>query len=251
MSTITTINSGDQVSASRAVINTNFSNLNTDKSEAKTGADASKSAAAAGNLYLPNDGFYLRRDTGAAFANWGPIYPITEPDNSGFSDLNSPSAVSTTNGGIVLTVNGSATTNWRGRVKAIPSAPYTIRALISVDIDGANFAQAGIILYDGTKVMDLGVDQGGATHVGKWTNVTTFSAVYAATARRMLGPLIGLEITDNNTNRLLKTSSNGRTWTQAFSVIRTDFLTPTHYGFACNSENSDSVVLTLLSLEIT
>lgn len=38
MSTITTINSTDQVNNSRAVINTNFSNLNTDKLEAATTA---------------------------------------------------------------------------------------------------------------------------------------------------------------------------------------------------------------------
>lgn len=38
MSTITTINSTDQVNNSRAVINTNFSNLNTDKLEASTTA---------------------------------------------------------------------------------------------------------------------------------------------------------------------------------------------------------------------
>src|SRR5258707_1057386 len=45
-----------------------------------TGSEASiPGASTAGNLYLPNDGFWQQRDTGTAWVPWGPLYPLTDP----------------------------------------------------------------------------------------------------------------------------------------------------------------------------
>ena len=59
------------------------------------GGDSSYTAAygsrpAAGNdgdLFLPNNGFYLERDTGAAWVPWGPIHPLTAPISGDFAIL--------------------------------------------------------------------------------------------------------------------------------------------------------------------
>lgn len=54
MSTITTINASDQITNSRSTINTNFSNLNTDKAESLTDLDVTVSAAAINALVTAN-----------------------------------------------------------------------------------------------------------------------------------------------------------------------------------------------------
>lgn len=66
MSTITTINSGDQITNSRADINTNFSNLNTDKLEAATTATLTNKTydtAGTGNSFSIN-GVAVTANTG-------------------------------------------------------------------------------------------------------------------------------------------------------------------------------------------
>ena len=68
----------------------------------KTATYAAEPAAAAdGKLFLPSDGAWIERDTGAAWAPWGPLYPMTKPVNGDFVWINQgASTVNQTYGGI-------------------------------------------------------------------------------------------------------------------------------------------------------
>lgn len=92
----------------------------------QTGTLASATAAKAGSLYLPNNGISILRDTGAAFAEWGPAFPLTKPVDGDFAWINQGGAtVSTTTGGILLQGAADAGTQLRIRKKAKPATPYT------------------------------------------------------------------------------------------------------------------------------
>ena len=89
MSTITTINGTDLITDSRAVINTNFSNLNTDKAQVYTSAYASPPGSpAAGDIWMPTDAPYIMRYDGSAWVPWGPAQKLGLPPSAGWTLIN-------------------------------------------------------------------------------------------------------------------------------------------------------------------
>ena len=203
-----------------------------------------------GNLFLPNDGFYTERDTGAAWVPWGPIFPMTVPVSGDYAWFNQGGAsVVITNGGIHLSIPSSATTNFRGRTKA-KTAPYTITAAFLLNFYPSNFTRAfGLFFTDDTKVHGFGVGFNNTYQLSstKWTDSTTIDTNYTTTAYQIFSPVLWLRIADDNTNRVSSFSADGINWVVFHSIGRTDHLTATKVGFGGDALNSQVAGLTLLS----
>jgi hypothetical protein len=226
--------------------------------ETTTAAYASRPTASNdGDLFLPSDGIYLERDTGAAYESWGPIYKLTPPNNADFSDVNIGSAVVTTSrGGIHMScASNGGSHSFRMRAKSLPSAPYTLTAAVIPLLFKDDHSQVVIGLRDSAssklivfRIMSL---SGVSMAWENWTNETTFSgAHFSLVASSMPRPILFLRIQDDNTNRILSWSATGieESFQQLHSVGRTDFLTPNQFVFGVNpfSQRAD---LTLLSLK--
>jgi len=206
-------------------------------------AYASRSAAdKPGRLFLPSDGFVIERDTGTAYAPWGPIYPLTAPVDGDFVWINQGGAsVTTTQGGIYLLGPATAGVSMRIRKKAAPSPPYTITAAI-LPICGrsSGYPLFGLCWRKSGAEAQLNVRFGvyqasGALlrlQLAKMTSATAFSANYfdEVYSSAPLNPL-WLQISDNNTNRICRVSRDGQNFIQVHSVSRTDFVTADEVGF--------------------
>jgi hypothetical protein len=214
------------------------------------------SAGSDGRLFLPSDGFYVERDTGSVWAPWGPLFPFTAVDNTAFSDFNTPT-ITTTNGGAYLALPSSASANYRGRIKA-KTAPYTITAAFLVNMFPINFcAGFGLFFTDGTKIHAIGLGYDTGTTGGyflasrKYNSATSFNANYSVTAYSILSPVVWLQISDDNTDRICRISADGINWIVFTTIGRTDFLTATSVGWGGDALNSQPAGLTLLSWKET
>lgn len=211
-----------------------------------TAAYASRQAAAkAGRLFFPNDSMYIERDTGSAWAGWGPIYPCTEPDNSTFSDVNIGSAVvTTTYGGINMSCvsNGSAqSVHLRARSLAA-SSNYTVEFGFQPLLYYSAFSQAMVGLRDtGTDDAHFFVVTNDSTTLNfavvTWNSNTsgvTGSYIALQGANMMPFPNVFVKFVDDGTNRKTSWSSNGRHWMEIHSTTRTNILTPDQLCFGVN-----------------
>jgi hypothetical protein len=196
-----------------------------------------------------SDGLYDCVWNGSAWEYYFGGIRCYRPVNGDFSDLNSPSTVSTATGAITLIAAASGSINIRGRVKSFPGATFRIRAMFLLDTDSASSASGGLCLYDGTKVNTLAITHAGLAASGKYNSVTTWSgADYSVVSRRLQSSnVICMEIEYDSTNRMLRVGTNPYHIQTILTVTKTDFLTADRVGFFANSENSDPVVLTLLS----
>jgi hypothetical protein len=222
-----------------------------------TGAYADRpSAGVAGRLYLPSDGFSLQRDTGSAWAPWGPVFPLTAPPAAAdLAWVNQGTATATDQAGaVVLNAPTNGAANLRVLKTAAPAAPYTVTALLLLWLYPNSNAQAGLCFRQSSdgKVAAVALLGNGALEVQKWTNATTFSALYTSfTGGAGYGLVVRpvwLRIADDNTNRVISSSHDGSTWTTLHSVGRTDFLTADEVGFFANADTAGGpAIATLLS----
>lgn len=218
-----------------------------------TTAYASRQAAAkAGRLFLPNNGVYLERDAGSAWAPWGPIYPFTPPLSGDFAWINQGSAtVDTTNGGVYLEVPASASQNIRIRKKAALATPYTITIVVLPNLWPANYA---LFSFGWRQSSDgklahfrFGYNAGWTLSSTKSTSVTADSADYTSGVGFNAFQPLFMQISDNGTNRICRYSMDGQHWIEFHTVSRTDFLTPDEVFFGLDSRNSKISGVTLLS----
>lgn len=224
-----------------------------------TAAYASRQAAAkAGRLFLPNNGFYIERDTGSAWASWGPIFPMTPPISGDFAWINQGSAtISTTNGGIYISQpSGAELVHIQKKTK--PSTTFTITAAFvgTVPLTGSNFAGFGLTFRQSSdgKIHNFGVrNNNGVWSMNsfKWTDATTFSASYSESTM-IIPNIIWFRIADDGSNRICSFSADGINFQQFHSIGRTDFLTADEVGFFINPNNNNIAMgMTLLSWKET
>lgn len=226
-----------------------------------TAANASRpSASNDGNLFLPNNGFYIERDTGAAWAPWGPIYPMVAPPSSGWSWVNQGSAaVDTTNGGIYLNSPAQGNvTDFHLYVRSAPTPPYVIDTYIKGLLFAKNYLTLGLLWRQSSDGKFV------TAHHQFNSNVNTVDAVFSV--EKFSGPAAGagayvgqpivemfnwVRIADDNTSRIVSVSIDGQHWHQYHSVSRTDYLTANQVGiFAASGNNAtptQDVALHLLS----
>lgn len=197
------------------------------------------SPGGAGNLFLPNNGFVIERDTGAAWVPWGPLFPFTAPIDGDFSWINQGGAsVSTTNGGIFLSGPASLGINVRCRVKTAPATPYVI-TVATLPLLGPDTSPIFGICWRQTsdgKIIRFGFYQTGGgiprIQVAKLTDASTFSANYLDQTYTLHGFFpTWLRFSDDGTDRKCFVSADGQNWLEIHTVGRTDFMTANQVGF--------------------
>ena len=168
---------------------------------------------------------------------------LTPPINGNFSWINQGSAtVSTTDGGIYLAVAAAAGVNVHLRVMNAPATPYVVTALFITNMPTEASGVNGLFWRQSSDGKLASCVVSGTTNIAraqatKYTNPTTFSAVYNSvflpTYHR-----IWLRIEDNGTNRICYYSFDGLHFQQFHSVGRTDFLTADQIGFAMDANSA-------------
>lgn len=212
---------------------------------------------ASGDLDLYTNSFYISRYSGSVWAPWGPVFPMTPPVDGSYSWVNQGGAsVDTTNGGIFLLAPATAGTNLRVRVKTAPTPPYTITAAVLARAPGINFAGVGLCFRQSSdgKLATLGMEHNNDWQVvvHKFNSATSFNSNYTSLNMGTLMSPVFFQISDNNTNRIVRISADGQHWQEIHSVTRTDFLTANQVGFYASADQATwDCGMTLLSWKET
>lgn len=202
--------------------------------------------------FVSRNGFYL--DDGAGF--FGPVFDLVEPISADFAWVNQGSAsIDTSAGGIFLLGTATAGPSLRIRKKAKPSGAYTITIVFIQRLTFNNFSGCGFVWRQSSDGKLVTVEYDGDTDLitsAKWTDPTTFSAVYTITsAVRWNRYLTFMRLRDDNTaNRTVELSNDGKHWLNVHTVGRTDFLTADEVGFFVKDQNATyAPAMTLVSWE--
>jgi hypothetical protein len=194
-----------------------------------------------GDLWIPTNSPYTARYSGSAWVYFLDGVQVVLPVSADFSWANQGSAtIDTSNGGVFLKMAVGAGDNWRLRIKAVPTPPYTVTAAFIPHIFRLNYMAVGLVWYDGTKLVSFAAASNADIPIGKWTNVSTYgNSNYVADRLPTLFPkLLWLRIADDGTNRTCYFSFDGYHWQQIHTIGRTDWLTPTYIGFGVNPNNT-------------
>lgn len=207
----------------------------------QTGALASAVANKAGNLYLPNDGLEIYRDTGSVMVPWGPIWPLTDPALQTWTQTGFGSCTSdTTHGGVDInnpTAEGSF--NIHALLKNTPSTPWHAEfGFVQVGNTGGNL-MAGPCVSDGTKfaIYTSHFQAAAVQHVEFYaSNATTYGGFTPINPGILFawGPVIFVRLGDDGTNRTYDVSCDGFTWLQVGTEVRTANVTASKVGFYVN-----------------
>jgi hypothetical protein len=228
-------------------------------------------AGLAGRVFYPTDDYSFYRDNGSSWLSFFPNMRITPPDDSLFSWVNQggggTNTVTQQGSALYMTIPGSnGAVSLHMRVKALPSAPYTITIGFIPTLPCSDHNQGGICLYDsGTgKIIGMYIytDQESNTNpsmymkLGKWTNTTTFSADYnwghsnpvLGADTWMTGPCMWFRIHDDGSNRTWHASADGTNFIQLASQTNTDFCTPDKVGYFLNPNGAATFMSGILIL---
>lgn len=221
-----------------------------------TAAYASRPAASNdGNLFLPSDGYAIDRDTGTAYVPWGPLLPLTRPPAAANWTVITAGTATLSDDAGALVLNSALDATQRGWRKATPTVPYTITiGIIPTFYPGATvgFVVGWRQSLDGKCVLYRAYYTNGhyEFHLAKNTDIVTFSANYIAwlaDSPRLAGPMIWLRFADDNTNRIVSVSNDGKNFNQIHSVLRTDFMTADQVVLGIFGTAAARSILTVLS----
>lgn len=186
-----------------------------------------------GYLYYAND-----VDLGWQYdgGNWNLIHPMFVPyskrvDLTGWSNANLGTSTWTNyNGAYNVAAPTSSGDNHRIYYKALPSAPYTLNAILRNPNVSQQFTGHGIGLYDGTKlftITDFQDNTGQTVSVDRYNSVTSFLANNYR-QQHWQGGYLWVKIIDDNTNWKFEFSQDGNTYNTVYSVARNTHLTATN-----------------------
>lgn len=218
-----------------------------------SGLAASRPAASsADDLYLNTDVPLVARDTGSAYENWGPLFPVTKPpvvadwtwDNQG-------SATLTQQGDALYLAApwGTESGTFVNRIlyRTAPSTPYVITALLLAAYDifaeGQNIFPSFFLAHrqsSDSKFIAYNFEMNVSTvttnqAVRHWNSATSYNSDARS---RNAGPHrshffvpVWMRIRDDGTNRYWDCSADGHNWIEQYRVSRTTFLTPDQVGW--------------------
>jgi len=207
------------------------------------------SATNAGDIYKCTDSPVEFVWTGAAWqAYWG-TYPITLPLSSGWSWDNQGSATLDASLGIqqiAEDVQGNVV-NYRVRYRSIPSAPYTVTALIAFAMPPINYRNGGLCLRQSSdgKLITFRLQWNGSWRIAvvKHADSSTDTATYTdiTNVGDMLSPYAWMRIQDDSTNLYFHISGDGLNFNYIYSVARTDYLTADGIGFFISARDNTAL----------
>ena len=228
-----------------------------------TGAYGSEPGSpATGDVVFYNNSFYVARWNGTIWELWGPVFPMTEPDDSAFSWVNQGGAsTDTTKGGIVLTTPAAAAFSLRIRKQAAPATPWkkTIalvphmnpRGTGASGVYGALFRESSSGKLHSLSLWPSGAGVQQVLSSTKWTNPTTASATYFSSNPYYTALPLFVRLGDDGTNRTIEVSWDGANFGNEplHSVGRTDFLTADEWGFFVSAPDTGyGMSVTVLSI---
>jgi hypothetical protein len=215
--------------------------------------EASKPAASQeGNLFLPSDGFSIQRDTGSAWAPWGPLFPLTDPNLQTFAWVNQAlSTMVTTEGGICLKTTGvNSGDNVSILKKAAPATPYTITIGFLSGAFGTTSGLAGFCWRESSsgKLSMLLKEAPSSLSAVHFSGPGSFSAFILTTRVASAQGLTWLQASDDGTNRTMRWSADGQNFVDLITETSTTFLTADEVGFCINPLTASwAQTMTLLS----
>jgi hypothetical protein len=180
---------------------------------------------------------------------------VVVPPSTGWSWVNQgTSTVDASSGAITITGQNTTAEAMRVYVRSAPSSPYTLTFLLGV-MTSTN--HAGICLRDsvGGKLKIVSIVNGASSNssimIANMNSATSFSGfVVNPIATEKPNP-IWLQIADDGTNWVYRTSTDGKNWAVFFSEAKSgNFLTSAdQYGFYTNGNSTSLYVqATLFSL---
>jgi hypothetical protein len=210
-------------------------------------------AGVAGRRYQATDCPFWYLDNGATWDKYFGSYLLITPDDSGFSWVNQgSSALTTTKDMLTLTPVGTSVNSFSGRTKTVPSPPYTITAtfLIAPIPSCVAFYQLGFRQSSDGKQDTIAIVNSGANlnaNRYKWNSATSFNTSYlTSNPFANLSPLLFLRIVDDNTNRIVKLSSDGINFATYHSIGRTDFLTADQVCWSAAVDGGSTSTISLI-----
>lgn len=223
----------------------------------QTGTLSSATNQKAGDLFFPNNGINILRDTGSQFATFGPVWSLSNPSLQSFVQQDFGTASSDTlNGGItIVNTNTVGAFQTHALVIAAPATPYHVEFGYLAQRSGNTNAQAGVIFSDGTKyeLFDTFFQAALGNMVCFYlSNSTTYGG--STPVNINVGSTYGypfinwVRIGDNGTNKTWDISVDGFYWINVGSETSSTNFTATKVGVAINSGPS---FLRLLSCKIT
>lgn len=211
-----------------------------------------------GDILWPTDDVVLSIHDGSAFQPAGLQFSRRGNQASqSWSWLNQTGASVTTRAqSIVLAGTGGSGANAQCRVATAPATPYTIVATYIPMVPNANFAHAGILFSDGTKLSAVGLISD-SIGIGKITHLTANHYNTASSGAGGLGLSfdqytangypITLLLQDDGVNRKFGYSPDGGVYIQSLvSEGRTNFLTATQVGFYVDTNGSTAATFMVL-----
>jgi len=174
----------------------------------------------------------------------------TSPSAASFAWINQGTASQTTNADNSITLTGPVSNGdvMRAFAVSVPGAtPWDQYAAFSFYLGhnsgSPNFGgNGGMMLYDGTKATAFYwscFPSNNTLVVGRWTNVSTFSARVYAQTDLLIGPYSFMRIGNDGTNLKFYVSNDGFNWQSVYSELVGAFMgTLTKIGFFCYSDSS-------------
>lgn len=225
------------------------------------------SAGVANRLYLPTDKPVASLDNGSAWAGFGPLFPLTQPNLTGYSWVNQgdSGSITQTNSYVYMQNGpGSGAEDWALYVKSVASAPYTYTVGFLPLLVSAQYSELGVVLYNSSSgkfiSLSMQADQYSNSPPGmvlinaKWSSTSSFNASYnfqhgAATLVPWYAGFVFFRIYDDGTERHWQYSSDGVNFLTLAQQSNTDYITPDSIGFGIDCYNSSIAVgMTILHL---
>lgn len=213
--------------------------------------DLPATGTVSGDTYHCNDSRYTLVWDGTS-GSWAPYYgsiPVTLPPTTGWSWDNQGSAwIDTSRGFIAIgeDVQGNVVAH-RVRYRTAPSPPYTITALLHMNLIPYNYRQAGLMFRqssDGALVSFRAIWNGAwrlnvAKHADSSTDTASYIDISAGGWAWGAGG-VWMRIEDDNTDRVCSLSVDGAYFHEVHRVTRTDYLTADEVGFFASARDATS-----------
>jgi hypothetical protein len=188
------------------------------------------------------------------------FFPLTAPPTlTNWTWVNQGTATAGDYGAsVILTALAASGDDLKMLKRSAPgSTPYQVTAGVILQGIALNYALCGIIHRSSSdnRVTALAMDNDGLK-VFIFTSSTSTGSVVASnyparTSFAGAGPVLWLRMRDDGTNRIYSWSTNGRVFTQLYSVARTTHHTPDEIGFVCETNQIQfPVTLCLLSWNV-